>query len=99
MAVPALTEAWTWSLQVLTDLDDEWDAMWLDGSTIYQHIFASRGPAVAFIRDLLAGRFKTCKDISQTSFAERRQIDDRLCGDFAAAFARKLRTLMSPHPQ
>ena len=63
-------------MQVLSDLNDEWHTMWLDGSIIFQHTFASRGRAVGFIRDLLAGRFETCKDISQTSFAKRRQMDD-----------------------
>ena len=50
--------------------------MWMDGSIIYQHTFASRGRAVGFARDLVAGRFDTCKDISRTSFAKRRQMDD-----------------------
>ena len=67
--------------------------MWLDGSTIYQHPFASRAPAVGFIRALLAGRFETSAPISQTSFAKRRQIDDRLCVDFAAAYAERVEAL------
>ena len=76
--------------------------MWLDGSTIYQHTFASRGRAVGFIDDLLAGRFETCGDISQTSFAKRRHIDDRLCDSCArdAAFAQQVEALgvRSPTP-
>ncbi|CAL5229867.1 g13278 [Coccomyxa viridis] len=72
---------------VLTDLGDEWHAMWLDGCTIYQHTFASRGPAVGFIRELLAGRFEMSAPISQTNFAKRRQIDDRLL-NYAVASSR-----------
>ena len=50
--------------------------MWLDASTIYQHTFASWGQAVRFMKVLLAGRFD--RELSQTSFAKRRQMDDRL---------------------
>ena len=82
-------------LQVLTDLINEWHAMWLDGSTIYQHTFTSQNRAVGFIDDLLAGRFETCRDISQTSFANRRQMDDRLCVSCArnALFAQQVQAL------
>ncbi|CAL5227940.1 g10987 [Coccomyxa viridis] len=80
---------------VLTDLINEWHAMWLDGSTIYQHTFTSQNRAVGFIDDLLAGRFETCRDISQTSFAKRRQMDDRLCVSCArnALFAQQVQAL------
>ena len=88
MAVPAPTESPVLGCsQVFTDLGDEWHAMWLDGCTIYQHTFASRGPAVGFIRELLAGRFEMSAPISQTNFAKRRQIDDRLL-NYAVASSR-----------
>ena len=87
MAMPAPTESPILDCsQVLTDLDDEWHAMWPDGCTIYQHTFASRAPALGFIRELLVGRFETSAPILQTSFAKRRQIDDKLVKG-AAAFS------------
>ena len=96
MAVPTYPERPVLSyLQVLTDLNDEWHAIWLDDSTIYQHTFASRGLAVGFIEDLLAGRFETCGTISQSSFAKRRKIDYQLSDSCArdAAFAQQVDAL------
>ncbi len=62
--------------------------MWVDGSTIIQHTFESRGRAVGFMRDLLAGRHETCSDIAQRRFAKRRQLDPRVLANYArdAAF-------------
>ncbi len=39
------------SLQVIIDLCEEWHLLWLDGATIYKHIFVSRGLAVGFIEN------------------------------------------------
>ena len=92
-------------LQVVTDLNDEWHAMWLDGSTIYQHPFESQGRAVGFIQDLLAGRHETCEDTRQLGFAKRRQISPRVLEDCArnAAFLQEVEVLRqaaeaSSHP-
>ena len=78
-------------LQVVTDLNDEWHAMWLDGSTIYQRAFESRNQAVGFIQDLLAGRHEMCSDVAQLDFAKRRQIDPRVLANYARDAAFPLR--------
>ena len=80
---------------MLTDLNDKWHAMWLDGSIIYQHTFASRGHAVGFTKDLLAGRFEACTSMSQSSFAKRRQMDDKILVNCAcdAEFVEKAEAL------
>ncbi len=75
-------------LQVVTDLNDEWHAMWLDGSTIYQRAFESRNQAVGFIQDLLAGRHEMCSDVAQLDFAKRRQIDPRVLANCMLAMQR-----------
>ena len=66
------------SLQVLTDLCEEWYIMWLDGATMYQHPFASRDQAVGFIEELLAGRFDTSEGVQPSAFAARRELEPRL---------------------
>ena len=43
---------------MLTDLRDEWQLLWLDGSTLFQHPFTSRSQAVGFIEDFLARRIE-----------------------------------------
>ncbi len=78
--------------QVVTDLNEVWHAMWVDGSTIIQHAFESRGRAVGFMRDLLAGRHETCGDIAHVHFAKRRVISPRVLANYAhdAAFPLKV---------
>ena len=55
--------------------------MWMDGSTIFHHPFASRAEAVAFIQAFLAGRFDAHEgglEGSLCQFAKRRKVDHKL---------------------
>ena len=95
----SLVSILTKCLQVLTDLSDEWHLLWLDGATINQHAFPSRGQAVGFIEDFLAGRFEKIQgvDAGTDQFAKRRRIDGRLTATSGAvdstAFAEQMQSL------
>lgn len=67
-------------LQVLTDLADNWQLVWLDGSTIYQHAFKSRGEAVGFLDAFLTGRLQADEGIEAdvARVLKRQKINDRL---------------------
>lgn len=64
-------------MQVLTDLNDEWHVIWLDGRTIFHHPFPSRVKAVGFIYAFLDGCLDACKG-SPCQFATRREVDQEL---------------------
>lgn len=74
-------------LQVLTDLCDNWHLLWLDSATINQHAFTSRGQAVGFIEDLLAGGIEASEGVEHNAgrVAKRHKIDDRLAATSGAA--------------
>ena len=55
----------TANVQVLTDLVDERHCLHLDGATISQFTFASRGQAVAFMEDFLADRLAASEGASE----------------------------------
>jgi len=75
----SLTSLYPDFLQVLTDLRDEWHLLWLDSATIEQHGFNTRGQAIGFIEDPLAGRFEgEGIEPSAAVVAKRRKIEDRL---------------------
>ena len=65
---------------MLTDLRDEWQLLWLDESTLFQHTFNSRSQAVGFIEDFLARRIEASEGVhpSAARVANRRRIEPRL---------------------
>ncbi len=68
-------------LQVVTDLNDEWHAMWMDGRTIFHHPFPSGAGAVAFIQAFLAGRLDAHEgglEGGLCQFVKRRKLEHKL---------------------
>jgi len=65
---------------VLTDLCDEWHLLWLDSATIKHYAIDTRGQAIGFVEDLLAGRFEASEGVEPNAagVAKRRKIEDRL---------------------
>ena len=76
----SLTSLYPDFLQVLTDLCDEWHLLWLDSATIKHYAIDTRGQAIGFVEDLLAGRFEASEGVEPNAagVAKRRKIEDRL---------------------
>ena len=74
-------------MQVLTDLGDDWQLFWLDGSIICSHAFSKRAEAVGFIEANLSGTHDAQAEaegpsasaaIKVSQVAKRRRIADSL---------------------
>ena len=74
---------------MLTDLHDHWQLLWLDGITLFHHMFTSRSQAVGFIEDFLARRIDASEGVhpSAARVANRREVPDRLMPGAAASAA------------